>query len=234
MQKRSLVDRVYESILTKLDIGELRPGDRIVEDRIAQEVGVSRTPVRSALEKLVAQGLLQKHNHQGCFVPKLGVFEIYEIFEAREALEGLAARLMAARGNDAEVAMLWETHSELVAAESAGDFERHRLADVEFHRQIITGCGELFVSEVVNAEALVTMTFLSYLPVNVVPSRSWDDGIPHEDIVAAIEAHDAHTAEMLAQNHIRTSKEKLLRLFERPGALQRAGGAESKSESVDR
>ena len=237
MGKRSLVDRAYEAIRTKLDIGELQAGDRVVEDTIAEEVGVSRTPVRSAMQMLVAQGLLQKHNDQGCFVPKFGVFEIYEIFEAREALEGLAARLMATRENEQEVAMLWQTHYELIAAESKKDFLRHRMADVQFHRQIVSGCGKLYIGRLVNGEALVTMTFMSYLPADVVPPLSWEseNTSPHShaDIVAAIEAQDAHTAETVARCHIRSSKEKMIRWFERPGVLDRAAEAQAEAQSLD-
>ncbi len=208
MKRSSLDDGVYDALLAKIVLRELRPGERIVEAELAEELGVSRTPVRAALRTLIAQGLVQKRPNRGCIVAKHDLEDIFHMYELREALEGMAARLMARHANEAEVTLL----RNLAFAQR----------DVEFHRAVLAGCGNPFINEVANADTIILKTFLDY-PTPV--GQPWVFKYSHDDIVTAIEAGDPDAAEAAMRRHIREPKERLEQWLQ--SARLHKGGDES-------
>lgn len=219
MTHGAAVEGVYEALLIKLSNGELKPGEHVGEEQAASELGVSRTSVRSALQLLTGQGLLVKNRHLGCRVVSFGVGEIAEVFGAREVLEGLGARLLSLRANDAEVAQLRELCKALDDEPPTLSGMQARMSEVAFHRNIVSGCGTLHLPNLANAEALIIMAFINYNSfTNSVPNipavlklLEGRGEVRHDAIVDAIEAHDAVRAEELARGHVSESRDTLLR-----------------------
>ena len=91
----SLVERVASDLREAIVSGQLRPGDKISDARVAADMGVSRAPVREAIRRLAAQGLLREEPRRGAFVASLSRASLAEIYDCRRALEGMAARRVA-------------------------------------------------------------------------------------------------------------------------------------------
>jgi DNA-binding GntR family transcriptional regulator len=102
--------RLREAIL----VGQLKPGDRLDQNEIAELLGVSRSPVREALRTLAAEGLVDVFPHRGAAVAELSVDELEEIFLIRRTLEGMAARLSALSMDDNEIAELETILEEMI------------------------------------------------------------------------------------------------------------------------
>ena len=106
----------YERLLNAIDSGELAPGSRLLEAQLAERLGVSRTPVREALRRLEAQGLVTHEPHRGVVVAELDYDQLGELYAVREVLEGTAARLAARHASPEEVEVL----REMVASPCSG------------------------------------------------------------------------------------------------------------------
>jgi len=170
------------------------------------------------MQTLVAEGLLRKANHRGCFVAKVEPGELCEIYQAREAIEGMAARLMAEQANQDEVAVLWDIHREWLAAKSEQLLPRFTALGTRFHRQIIRGCGNRYIAHYLNTDALLLKAIVNF---HFVITSELREGEPsHADIIAAIEAHDADRAERMAREHIRETRKAV-----QQWAQQAAGSA---------
>lgn len=95
MDHPNLSTRAYEVIKRKIVNGEITPGTKLQEDRLAEELGISRTPIREALSRLAQEGLVEIIPRRGTYVVEFSLFDIVHLLEIREALEGMAARLAA-------------------------------------------------------------------------------------------------------------------------------------------
>lgn len=136
----SLSKSIRESILTMLANGSLRPGAPLDERKLAQEFGVSRTPVREAVVYLVARGFLTMDARAGIAAPKLSLRTLRELLELLGELEAVAARLAAKRANSEERALLQQTLAACEAAEATVDIEGYEAANTAFHGVIYTAC----------------------------------------------------------------------------------------------
>lgn len=130
---RSAQTDAYSLILEAIDVGVYKPGDRLVENELAERFGVSRTPIREALQRLETQSLLARDG-RSLIVASLGHDQISELYAVRTELEALAARLAARHAAVEEIAVL----SEMVAEDAAllGDPQALSRANRRFHKQI--------------------------------------------------------------------------------------------------
>ena len=100
---KPLRELVFESLREAIIQGKLGPGERLMEIQLAEEMGVSRTPVREAIRKLELEGLVVMIPRKGAYVAGLSLKDIADVFEIRRALEGLAAELASERATDEEL-----------------------------------------------------------------------------------------------------------------------------------
>ena len=124
-------------ILQRIVEGSLEPGSRIVETRIAQELGVSQGPVREALRDLEQLGCVVHEPNRGCSVRDFSLAELLEAFPVRAALEALAARLAAERITKAELAELEQLLGRMRRAAQRGDAHDQSQANASFHATIV-------------------------------------------------------------------------------------------------
>jgi len=196
----------YEMILEAIDVGVYGPGDRLVESELAERFGVSRTPIREALQRLETQSLLARDG-RSLIVAWLSHDQMAELYVVRAELEGLAARLAARHATAEEVRVLRamvEDDRNLLDDPSA-----LARANRRFHRQIHLASHNRYLVQqldlVHRTMALMATTSLA------IEGRGVDALAEHDAIVAAIEAGDGEAAENALKRHISIAFEARLR-----------------------
>lgn len=132
-----LSELVKDRILTRILRGELAPGSRIVETRVARELGTSQAPVREALKDLARLGFVETRPYRGSWVRKPTTEELIEAIEVRAEVEALAGRLAANRRTEACLRDLSQLQAEMVEAADRGDAHDHAVKNAQFHERIV-------------------------------------------------------------------------------------------------
>ncbi|EKE45303.1 transcriptional regulator, GntR family, putative [Oceaniovalibus guishaninsula JLT2003] len=197
----------YGLILDAIDSGIYRPGDRLVESELADRFGVSRTPIREALQRLETQSLLVRDG-RSLIVASLGHNELAELYVVRAELEGLAARLAARHATLEEVRVLRAmVRDDAALVDDPAALSR---SNRRFHRQIHLASHNRFLVRqlglVHRSMALLATTSLA------AQGRGQAALDEHDRIVAAIEASDADAADAALRAHISRAFETRLRL----------------------
>jgi DNA-binding GntR family transcriptional regulator len=193
-------DALYDYLRQAILSGELLPNERLIETEIAAHTGVSRTPVREALHKLLIDQLVHDTG-RGMVVRHVTPEQLSELCEVREVLEGMASRLASIRRPSFELAQLDFIASEFADASRAGDVEKMVQANDHFHEVIWRASGNGYLTELLRSmreriEQLQVTTLSA-------PGRAEDACGEHSEILAAISSGDAETAEKMAVQHFR-------------------------------
>ncbi|PHR55163.1 MAG: GntR family transcriptional regulator [Robiginitomaculum sp.] len=187
----------YVQILEAIDTGLYRPGDRLVESDLAERFGMSRTPIREALQRLETQALLARDG-RSLIVASLDHNQLAELYVVRGELEALAARLAARHATPEEIQVLRDMLNDDAAL--VDDPEALSRANRRFHKQIHLASHNRFLVRqldlVHRSMALLTASSLAS------EGRSRDTLLEHEAIVVAIEARDAEAAAAALRLHI--------------------------------
>lgn len=145
--RRRLTAHLYDAILQ----GELRPSQRIVEGKLARQLGVAQGTLREALQELEHQGLVIKHDHRGTFVSKLTTTEIEDIYVVRRELEPLAAALARSRYMPEQLAQMVSLVDKMQVAGERHDFVELLKTDLAFHRLVWKLSGNKSIERALNA-----------------------------------------------------------------------------------
>ena len=220
----TLQNQVYRQVREDLLAGRWQSGEKLSELKLADELGVSRNPVREALLELASEGLLERISGLGCRVPACDIESVTEMYQLREALEGQAARLAcdhAGRAQCKELADLAAAISSL--AESKDDAEL-RKDDNRFHRLLVelSGNRALLRSWEVNHLRVINTTDVfgkdeDGQPTPVLQPDMEMDG--HSRIVAAVQGSDSDEAESAARKHVRLALACLVDARTRHGTI---------------
>jgi DNA-binding GntR family transcriptional regulator len=146
---RPLAERVYEAVRDSIVDGELDADQQLVQKDLAEMLGVSRTPVRDALNRLTHEGLVTYVPGTGHIVNGLTAQDVIDIYQVRYTLETLAVRMAAGRHSSAELARLRSLIEEM-AAEADGTASRYFDLNREFHVALIAPCGNRMLMQLVN------------------------------------------------------------------------------------
>jgi DNA-binding GntR family transcriptional regulator len=196
----------YSLILSAIDNGIYRPGDRLVESELAERFGVSRTPVREALQRLETQAML-KRDGRSLIVATLDHNQLAELYTVRAELEALAARLAARHATPEEIRVLAGMLEEDRAA--LGDPQALSRANRRFHRQIHLASHNRYLVQqldlVHRSMALMAHTTLAAEGRDSVTLQE------HQEIVDAIAARDPERAEQALRRHISMAFETRLK-----------------------
>jgi DNA-binding GntR family transcriptional regulator len=141
LEREILAERVKDRILTWILEGELAPGSRIVETRVARQLGMSQGPVREALRSLATLGFVEMEPYRGSRVRKPSSEELVEAMEVRAELEAMAGRLVASRSNKKLVKDLEAAYAEMLEAADAGNAHDHAVKNTDFHALIVEASG---------------------------------------------------------------------------------------------
>lgn len=204
-----LREQVKELLLERILAGEYRPGDRLVETRIAQELGLSQAPVREALRDLEVLRFVESEPFRGSRVREVDEVELAEIYPVRAALEELAARVAAVRlGGDIGV-----LEAELAAMRRAADeHDLHTLVehDVRFHRLIVEASGNRILLDVWDSLRVETRTIITALKT----------GIDHHELA---EMHAPVLAALADRNPTASGRAMRLHIEEFGGLVLKGG-----------
>jgi len=137
IKKKVLSEQIKEELMESILNGDIMPGQKLIENTLAKEFGVSQAPVREALRSLEALGFVSVEPYKGATVNKIGREEMHEYFVVRSALEGLAGRIAAEKITDEEIMELENLSKEMIAAAKEGDYERRAQINQIFHNLII-------------------------------------------------------------------------------------------------
>lgn len=198
----------YTLILEAIEGGLYKPGDRLVESELADRFGVSRTPVREALQRLETQGMLARDG-RSLIVASLDHNQLAELYAVRTELEGLAARLAARHATEEECRVLRSMVTEDRAL-LGGDPRALSRANKRFHRQIHLASHNRFLIQQLDLvhRAMALMATTSF----AAEGRDAPALAEHEKIVAAIEARDGEAAYQALKTHISRAYETRLRV----------------------
>jgi DNA-binding GntR family transcriptional regulator len=193
-------DQLRETIEEQIATGELPPGCALDEATLAEQHGVSRTPVREALIQLAAEGLIEIRPRRGAVVTSIGPGRLLEMFEVMAELEAMCARLAARRMSAAERADLLAAHQACEAARTDQDSDAYFYCNERFHAAIYAGSHNAFLSE--QAQQL-QRRLRPYRRLQLrVRNRISTSFAEHETIVNAILAGDANTASAALRDHV--------------------------------
>ncbi|MEO8039052.1 MAG: GntR family transcriptional regulator [Betaproteobacteria bacterium] len=201
---------VMSRIRDKIYTYELSPGDWIDEQRLAEEFGVSRTPLREGLKLLAAEGLVTVKPRRGSYVTKLTDEDVDQIFELMARLEGWCAFEAAKRLDDAGMAVLERMHATLEIHAAAHDAGRYHENNVEFHAAIQQLSGNRWLANVV-ADLRIVMR-LARVQTLRYPGRFETSIDEHRDLMAALRARDPDAAEATMRRHLLNQLDVLHRL----------------------
>lgn len=196
----ALVDRATAQLRRAILSGRLRPGVRLVQQHLADELGISRTPLREALRRLEQDGLVTTAGPRGLTVTELSAADLLDAYDVREVVDGLAARLAAARMDADGRAGLARAHADSEALTDGHDPQAWSTANAEFHRLIVDGAGSAALRRALPNARLSGR--LLHPQVFLHPDRiraAFDD---HAAILAAIEARDEAAAEVAGRRHV--------------------------------
>ncbi len=196
----------YELILEAIDVGVYRPGDRLVESELAERFGVSRTPIREALQRLETQSLLARDG-RSLIVASLDHNQLADLYVVRTELEGLAARLAARHAADEEISVLKDMIEEDRAL--LHDPSALSRANRRFHKQIhLASHNRYLVQQLDLVHRSMALLATTSLAVDGRGAMALEE---HAEIVSAIERRDGDAAYKALKEHISRAFETRLK-----------------------
>jgi len=202
-------EKTYDYLKANILSGHFIPGERLAEEHLAEELGVSRTPVREALHKLEQEGLIEPLESRGFCVPQDSIEEIEDLFDIRTVLEGYTLKIICERITDEQIAMLEEI------IEKADDALRRKRIDevfqwnTQFHDTLhsLVADKRRFHSLIVNMRKYV-LRYRKDTLRNLGAAKRASNG--HRQILLALKLKEPELCERVMRTHIRQSKEDAL------------------------
>lgn len=200
----SIVKRVYDEIKSLVVSYTFKPGERINEVELARRLGVSRTPLREALNRLNTEGLLTTLSGKGFFCRDLDEQEIFSLYELRKVIEVQGIKLAVERATQQEISALIAFLNETSPGSSALSTVELVELDETFHRRLLEMAGNIEMLRVLdNVNARIR--FVRWVDIDT-SDRRHEVPTEHHAIAAALAARDVELAQSLLEKHIDTRK----------------------------
>jgi DNA-binding GntR family transcriptional regulator len=200
LQNKPLRERVVEILRDAILSAELKPGQALIETELAAQLGISRAPLREALQQLNAEGLIEMVPYHGASVKSLTLSDIEELYSLRMLLETFAARRIIERNDAAAAATLRDVFERMLAASETGDVRQVSVIDREFHDALIS------LSEHSLLQSTWSVVSLRVRQVMALRNRRNSDirqiAYNHLPIIEAIEQQNSAEAVRLLETHI--------------------------------
>lgn len=195
-------ERVYQTLRRQLMVNHYEPGTHLREEMVAAELSASRTPVRSAFQRLITEGLLSQAETRGAIVTGWRKSDTEEIFKLRVMLEGYAASLAAQNITDEQLEALVAVNNEMrqaVASNEAGRIEKVAGANKAFHEGILdaAGQGHLRMFSRTLLELPMVIGFFIYTKEEMMDSVR-----QHDEIIAAVRSRNSDWAQTAMATHL--------------------------------
>jgi DNA-binding GntR family transcriptional regulator len=235
MQPRPLLSRVnlptqiYSLLKQRIVGNKVSFGYKLTEFQLAEELGVSRTPIREALNRLVQDGFVKVIPGRGAFVASFFTDDMVELFEVREALEGMAARLAALRMPKESLVRLRTGLETALKSTKRDGYGSYLNADREFHQALVSASENGHLIRLM--EALTDRIQMLRARSVTVPGRVAKSYEEHVGIIKAVVARNPDLAEVRIREHIRNVKMDLVEAMTNGGTLtDRAAVSEGRIE----
>ncbi|HEY5796948.1 MAG TPA: GntR family transcriptional regulator [Bosea sp. (in: a-proteobacteria)] len=195
----NLSNLAYKAVSEMIRGRRLKGGELIVEAKLAEVLGISRTPLREALQRLEGEGLVVKSANRSFMVRNVDLGEYLQSLKVRELLEGEAAYLATGHIPKAKLTAAHREIDELMAATSYHT-DAHWRSDDNVHGLYIDACANAVMGQMIRSLRVTTRLF----EIARLADRVQQDAVEHLEIVVALEAEDAKAARKAAQAHIRS------------------------------
>ena len=212
-QSTGIVERLRALILT----GDYGPDERLIEEQLAERLGVSRTPIRQALTMLEAEGLVEIAPNRGATVCSFSTEDVWDIYDLRAVLEGYAARRAAERIEEGELELLRELAREMEGL--AGRFEDHEeeirtlvAFNQEFHGTIVDASRNRRLEHLINRTVEIPLMFKAFFWYT--PHERSVSNYYHRQILEALEKGDAEGAETVMREHVYEGRDFVIRALD--------------------
>ena len=206
----ALYQEVAERLRQRIFAHELTPGTWIDEQKLAEQYGISRTPLREALKVLASEGLVDLKPRRGCYVTEISRQDLDDIFPLMALLEGRCAADAVARAKPIEIRELKKIHELLENAARDGRIDAFFEANQAFHKRIQELANNRWLLSVIqDLRKVLKLSRLHSLSLEGRLQQSLDE---HRAIMAAFEAGDAAKAEQLMHDHLLSGREALVKM----------------------
>lgn len=208
---KPLREIVLEALKDAIVNGKLKPGERLMEQQVAEELGVSRTPVREAIRKLEIEGFIIIIPRKGAYVSDISLKDIAQVFEVRAAMEALAAGLAAQRIADDQMEKLERKLVEVKNAVDNSDLDNIIQFDTDFHEIIYDASRNDRLVQILNN---LREQIQRYRTASLAsPGRLKDTLREHQELVDAISTRNVALAQKVAKEHIENAENTILEAF---------------------
>lgn len=212
---KALYQEVAERLRQRIFAHELTPGTWIDEQKLAEQYGISRTPLREALKVLASEGLVELKPRRGCYVTEVSHQDIDDIFPLMALLEGRCAADAINRATKTDIVALKAIHERLETAAKEGGIEAFFEANQAFHRQIQELANNRWMLSVIqDLRKVLKRSRMHSLSLEGRLQQSLEE---HRSIMAAFEAGDAARAEKVMHDHLLSGREALAKMADVTG-----------------
>ena len=210
LNKKVLSEQIKEELMESILSGELPPGQKLVENSLAQAFKVSQAPVREALKSLEALGLVSVEAYKGTTVKKFGRNEMHEYFIVRTALEGMAGRYAAENITEEEIKELEGLLDDMIQATKDGDYERRTEINQVFHQVIIEASKNSLLVNVCKTIRLGSWSRITSKHTNMDEEEL---ATRHKEMVELLKKRDGMGMEKAIKKHIEASFKNFNKVF---------------------
>ncbi|MGB6369743.1 MAG: GntR family transcriptional regulator [Atribacterota bacterium] len=203
-----LSKKVYRILKKEIIKGSFKPGDKVLEGRIAEQMGISRTPVREAIRELAAEGFVTLSPNQGVVVRSVSAESIREVLQIHSVLEGLAARLSCEVINEEDLKELENYVNKMEKLANKKDSSAYSEVDLKFHELIVNICrNKRLIQMRKNISDQAQRYRISSLSI---PRRLKESLKEHQKILDAFKVKDPKKADSMSQKHIQNALKNIL------------------------
>jgi len=204
-----LSQKVYRVLKTEIVKGFLKPGTKLFEDKIATQMGVSRTPVREAIQKLAIGGFIKIAPNQTLIVTEVSLIDMKEVLLIRGTLEGLATRIAAKKITRQEIDELEKIVTQMGLHVTKKDLLSYCKVDDEFHNLILNVCGNKWIIQI--RDNLSNFIYRFRIKSLSVPGRLKCSLEEHRKIMESLQKHNSEEADKLSQIHMENTVINILK-----------------------
>lgn len=205
---RPLREIVYEELKMQILTGKIIPGTRMMEVELAEDMGVSRTPIREAIRKLEKEGLVTIEPRRGAYASQISTKDMVDILEVRQDMEGLAAFFAASRMTEDQMAELKKASDNYNEAVADGNTSNMITYDTKFHRIIVESCNNNILVQMIEQLQELVLRFRYIYYDNFRRAENMPE--EHRQILEAIHDKRARDARAAADIHIDRLKEMVI------------------------
>ncbi len=210
LNRPNLRDQIYDILKEMIVMRQIKPDEKINEERLAERLRVSRTPIRETLCRLENEGIVKVIPRRGAFVVKQCKERVVEILQVREVLEGLVAGLVARHRDEKTLSKLRKSLERISSVpEEGGHLMKYTNADIDFHSLLLEASNNQILKNmmgIVNSHLQIIR-----LRTVVLPGRARKTVEEHYKVLRAIEKGNASSAEKLMRKHIESVRNSAIK-----------------------